>query len=117
MRPPSRDTCDLCFEHKMIVSKTKNTFDSNANLHDDDADDDMLLEDQLLQSADHAKMARAQRSECNEAVRLARKSKEDCSTFCVTVNCAQNLVLPHFGDEQPGVMHATIHHLDCTRLV
>ena len=50
MHPLSRDTCNLYFEYKMIVSNTKNTLDGNANLHDDAADDaanddDLLLED------------------------------------------------------------------------
>ena len=77
MRPPSRDTCDLCFECKMIVNRTKTILDNNANLPDDDAAaDDMQLEEQLIKSANHVKMARAQRGECNEWVRLARMSKQ-----------------------------------------
>ena len=75
----------------MIISKTKNRLDSNVNLHDYAADDDMLLENHLLQSANHVKMTCAQRSEYNEAVRLARKSKINNlhfnqSNFCITVD-------------------------------
>ena len=61
----------------MIVSKIKNRLDSNVNLHDDAADNNILLEDYLLQSANHVRITYAQRSKYNEVVRLARKSKID----------------------------------------
>ena len=59
----------------MIVSKTKNRLDSNINLHNNTADNDILLEDHLFQSENYVKMAYTQQSEYNEAIRLARKSK------------------------------------------
>ena len=84
----------------MIISKSKIIPDSNTNLCNNtngaatDNDDDVQLENQLVKLVDHAKMARAQRSECNEWVRLARESKEEnshfyCSNFCITVDFTQ----------------------------
>ena len=61
----------------MIVSKIKNRLDSNINLHNDIVNNNMLLKDHLLQSANHVRITYAQRSKYNEVVRLARKSKID----------------------------------------
>ena len=67
MHSPLRGTCDLCFECKMIVSKAKNKLNANTNLPDeaddaadDDNDDNVQLKDKLIQSANYAKIVRAQ---------------------------------------------------------
>ena len=88
----------------MIVSKTKNRLDSNMNLYNNIVDDNMLLEDYLLQLANHVKMVRTQQSQYNKAIRLARKSKIgnlnfNHSNFSITVDYVQNLALFHFSNE------------------
>ena len=52
-------------------------------------------------------MARAQRTHANKCIRLARNDNTENlhfnrSRFVITFDYAQNLGLPHFGDEQPG---------------
>lgn len=104
IRPPSRDTCDLCFKHKMVAKGLKNNTDSLA---DDARDDDDANNQCIVDSATHIRQARAQRVRSNEKVRVCEKNfKENLhfyrSNYAITFDFAQNLALPRFGDEQPG---------------
>jgi len=50
-------------------------------------------------------MAKAQRDLCN----LKKKQAQECphEVRTCTIDCAQNTLMPHFGDQQPGETH---HH-------
>ena len=107
IRPPCHDTCDMCYEYKMIVTKGKKSISDNELTEPTDDADDIQLESNLLRSAAHIAQARAQRTYVNECIRLAKQDYTDnlyfyCRRFVITFDYAQNLGIPHFGDEQPG---------------
>ena len=107
VRPPCRDTCDMCYEHKMLVAKGKKSVSDNELTEPTDDAKDIDLESNLLRSAAHAAQARAQRTHANECVRLAKEDYANNShfyrrRFVITFDYAQNLGISHFGDEQPG---------------
>ena len=80
-----------------ILTDSPNNINNSANQEEED----------LLRSAQHITQARAQRLYANEMVRLAKLDKTQnlpfyCSRFVFTFDYAQNLSLPHYGEEQPG---------------
>ena len=94
----------MCYEHKMLVTKGKKGISGNALTEPNDEANGINLESNLLRSAAHIAMARAQCAHANEHVRLARKDNTENlhfnrSRFVITFDYAQNLGLPHFGDE------------------
>ena len=106
MRPPSRCTCDLCFKHKMIIKGLKDNAQMLTENESSDDEDDTNNQ-YILDSATHMRQARAQRVCSNEKIRICKESKKQNlhfyrSNYVITFDCAQNLQLPYFGEEQPG---------------
>ena len=108
--PPPRDTCDVCFEYKILVQKNKASIFNDEHYSPDDYvddDDDVANEEAILDSDRHFTQTRTQKVYANEQVRLAKKYYEESlhfnrSNYEITFDYAQKLQLPYFGGEQPG---------------
>ena len=86
--PPCCNTCDMYYECKMLVTKGKKCTSDNALTKLNDKADEINLETNLLRSAAHIAIARAQHTHINECIRLAKQDNADNSHFyhlwCVT---------------------------------
>ena len=104
---PCRDAYNVHYEHKMLATKGKKFTSDNALTEPNDKADEINLETNLLYSATHIVMTRAQCTHTNECSRLVKQDNANNLYFyqcrCViTFNFAQNLGLLYFSDEQPG---------------
>ena len=114
IRPPSRDTCNDCFTCKMTMQKKKNVVDLDCNSSiSDDSEDESIDADEMERTIEnnvnlvrnHIEEAREMRALCVEKEVLAKKTKDlpfKERTITLVGEHAQNLGLPHAGEEQPG---------------
>ena len=65
----------------------------------------LRIESRVSDAYLHVQMARAHREAANKAISQAKEcvgNEHSCRHYCVTMDYAQNLGLPHFGANQPG---------------
>ena len=115
IRPKSQDTCGECYTLRNYAKygKRKRT-DSDEESSDDDnfcseePDDDFEFQETIMEKAAiHAKAAKEMRRLIDDRIKEAH---EDATNnvphaerhYVRVMDYAQNLDIPHFGDEQPG---------------
>ncbi len=113
IQPPREDICGQCytFANSFRFKKRRNADieDDEESSDDDEAgDEDIEVADTakftneqlILEAAKHVRMAKIQRDLCNEKKQEAIDKPNLVRTY--TIDYAQNTMMPHFGDEQPG---------------
>ena len=95
MHLPSRDTCDLCFKHKMVIKGLKD----NAQMLTEEALDDEANNQCIVDSATKIRQARAQRVHSDEKVRINKESKKINLIFCVS-----NFVITFDFTKKPSIV-------------
>ena len=113
---PKEDICGQCytfansFKFKKRKARDGEGDDDSSEDDDDDAGgtQDIILRDAakytnerlVLEAAKHVKMAKIQRDLYNLKKKQAQEYPDKVRTC--TIDYAQNTLMPHFGDEQPG---------------
>lgn len=113
IRPKSEDTCGECFIFKNRIKYNEYT----AMTNEDDSDADVLeeehfeQEESLVQKAyEHVEAARTMRLTIDQRIEDAQNDENidmehENRNYCLIVDYAQNLELPHLGEEQPGEIY------------
>jgi hypothetical protein len=107
IRPKSEDTCGECYIFKNRL-KYKEHDDEDSSDDEEDGDNGEFREEKLIQAA----AAHVEQAQCMREAVQARTAKaaEDLQnsvphsqrSYAIVADYAQNLDLPHFGEEQPG---------------
>jgi len=120
IQKPREDICGQCYTFANAYRHNKrkrvdDAVDASDGSEDGDSEEEedndevdetikdattLKTEELILEAGKHVMMAQKQRELYNQKKQLAQEEPTKCRTY--TVDYAQNTLMPHFGDEQPG---------------